>query len=210
MSDVISRRSFLLTAAAAAVAGPMANELPGQERGAIAGTPTEWSCTSSRQYDDPFNQVDVDAIITLPSGSEERVPGFWAGGSTWRMRYAPPAPGTYKIRTVCSDAKNRDLNDQQFTLHVEPYAGTNAHYKHGPLKISSDARHFAHADCTPFFWLGDTWWMGLCKRLTWPDGFETLTADRVRKGFTMVQIVAGLYPDMEPFDDRGLNEAGDP
>ncbi len=104
---------------------------------------------------------------------------------------------------MCSDAKNRDLHDQALTLHVEAYAGTNAHYKHGPLKVGADGRHFEHADGTPFFWLGDTWWMGLCKRLSWPDGFETLTADRVHKGFTMVQIVAGLYPDMEPFDERG-------
>ena len=78
------------------------------------------------------------------------------------------------------------------------------------LKVGADGRHFQHADGTPFFWLGDTWWMGLCKRLSWPDGFETLTADRVHKGFTMVQIVAGLYPDMEPFDERGANEAGYP
>jgi hypothetical protein len=96
------------------------------------------------------------------------------------------------------------------TLRVEAYAGSNTHYKHGPLKVNADGRHFEHADGTPFFWLGDTWWMGLCKRLSWPDGFETLTADRVRKGFTIVQIVAGLYPDMEPFDERGANEAGYP
>ncbi|MGH9662853.1 MAG: DUF4038 domain-containing protein, partial [Bryobacteraceae bacterium] len=31
-----------------------------------------------------------------------------------------------------------------------------------------------------------------------------------RKGFTVVQIVAGLYPDMPPFDPRGANEAGFP
>ena len=37
-----------------------------------------------------------------------------------------------------------------------------------------------------------------------------LTADRLKKGFTAVQIVAGLYPDMPPFDPRGANEAGYP
>jgi hypothetical protein len=95
-------------------------------------------------------------------------------------------------------------------LKVEPYSGQNPHYKHGALKVSDDKRHFQHADGTPFFWLGDTWWMGLCKRLSWPDGFETLTADRMQKGYTIVQIVAGLYPDMEPFDERGANEAGYP
>ena len=78
------------------------------------------------------------------------------------------------------------------------------------LQVAADKRYFQYADGTPFFWLGDTWWMGFCKRLNWPDGFQTLAADRIRKGFTMVQIVAGLYPDMEPFDDRGANEAGFP
>jgi hypothetical protein len=52
--------------------------------------------------------------------------------------------------------------------------------------------------------------MGLCRRLSWPADFRTLTADRVRKGFTVVQIVAGLYPDMPAFDPRGANEAGYP
>jgi hypothetical protein len=175
-----------------------------------AGVATEWSYTSGKQYGDPFNEVDVDAVVTLPSGREERVPGFSAGGSTWSVRYAPPGPGVYKVRSVCTDAKNGDLHGQELVLHAEAYAGTNVHYKHGSLKISADGRHFEHTDGTPFFWLGDTWWMGFCKRLSWPDGFETLTADRLRKGFTMVQIVAGLYPDMEPFDERGANEAGYP
>jgi hypothetical protein len=102
------------------------------------------------------------------------------------------------------------LHGQTFQLNVQPYSGNNPHYQHGPLKVGKDGRHFEHADGTPFFWLGDTWWMGFCKRLSWPDGFQTLAADRVRKGFTMVQIVAGLYPDMEPYDERGANEAGYP
>ncbi len=210
MSDLMSRRTFVKAVTATAIGGSMAKPALADERPATAGTPTEWSWTSGKQYDDPFNEIDVDAMITLPSGAEERIPGFWAGGSTWRIRYAPPAPGLYKVRSICSDAKNRDLHDQQLTLRAEPYGGSNIHYKHGPLKIGADARHFQHADSTPFFWLGDTWWMALCKRLSWPDGFETLTADRLRKGFTMVQIVAGLYPDMPWLDERGANEAGFP
>ena len=37
-----------------------------------------------------------------------------------------------------------------------------------------------------------------------------LAADRTAKGFTVIQIIAGLYPDMPPFDERGANEAGFP
>ncbi|HYK34312.1 DUF4038 domain-containing protein [Alloacidobacterium sp.] len=199
-------KTLAISAAADAGVGPVF----GQDRVGTSCMPTEWSYTTGKQYSDPFNQVDVDAIITLQSGQEERVPGFWAGGSTWRVRYAPPGPGVYKIRSACNDTANHDLNDRVSTLHVDVYTGQNPHYKHGALRVAEDRRHFQHADGTPFFWLGDTWWMGLCKRLSWPDGFETLTADRVQKGFTIVQIVAGLYPDMEPFDARGANEAGFP
>jgi hypothetical protein len=95
-------------------------------------------------------------------------------------------------------------------MEVSPYAGDNRLFKHGPLRIDNARRHFEHADGTPFFWLGDTWWMGLCSRLRWPDDFQTLTADRLQKGFTAIQIIAGLYPDMPAFDPRGANEAGFP
>ena len=93
----------------------------GQERAAIAGTPTEWAYTSGKQYSDPFNQVELDAVIVTPTGATERVPAFWAGGSTWRVRYAPPAPGNYKIHSVCSDTANKDLHQVTSVLKAEPY-----------------------------------------------------------------------------------------
>jgi len=31
-------------------------------------------------------------------------------------------------------------------------------------------------------------------RLTWPRDFQTLANDRVAKGFSVIQIIAGLYP----------------
>src|SRR5882757_7744845 len=210
MFEGMSRRSFVKALAASALSSSTINSSLAQERVAASNEPTEWSYTSGKQYSDPFNQVDVDAVITLPSGQQERMPAFWAGGSTWRVRYAAPAPGLYRIRSVSSDTSNHDLHDRASTLTVQPYTGQNVHYKRGPLKVAEDGRHFQHADGTPFFWLGDTWWMGLCNRLSWPDGFQTLAADRLQKGFTVVQIVAGLYPDMEPFDPRGANEAGYP
>jgi len=52
--------------------------------------------------------------------------------------------------------------------------------------------------------------MGLTKRLVWPDDVKVLAEDRIKKGFNVVQIVAGLYPDMPAFDERGENEAGFP
>lgn len=170
----------------------------------------EWPLSSGRTYDDPFNEVEVDVIVSDPEGDEQRVPAFWAGDQTWRVRYSSPKIGTHRYRSVCTDESNSDLHGRDGAIEVTPYDGSNPLLQHGPLRVANDGRHLEHYDGTPFFWLGDTWWMGLCKRLQFPGEFQTLIADRVSKGFTVIQIVAGLYPDMDQFDERGANEAGFP
>jgi len=165
---------------------------------------------SAKPYDDPFGTVELDVAFTAPDGARLVVPGFWAGGDTWRVRYASGQIGAHRYETTCSDPANAGLHGQNGTVEITAYTGSNPLYRHGPMRVTADKRHFEHADGTPFFWLGDTWWMGLCHRLEFPGEFSTLEADRVKKGFTVVQIVAGLYPDMPAFDERGANEAGFP
>ncbi len=170
----------------------------------------ELTFTATREYVDPFNEVTLNVDFTEPGGHELRVPAFWAGGKVWKVRYASPVAGTRRFRSVCSVATEVGLHNVEGKLEVKQYAGTNPVYLHGPLRVAFDRRHLEHADGTPFFWLGDTWWMGLCHRLHYPDEFQLLAADRKAKGFNVIQIVAGLYPDMPPFDPRGANEAGFP
>jgi hypothetical protein len=138
------------------------------------------------------------------------VPAFWAGGKAWKARYASPVVGEHHFRTECSNHDDAGLDHIAGAIEVTPYKGDNPLYKHGPVRVAADRRHFEHADGTPFFWLGDTWWMGLCHRLHWPEEVKQLAADRKAKGFNVIQLVAGLYPDMPPFDPRGANEAGFP
>jgi hypothetical protein len=207
MGRLVSRRAFCRNTGGLLLAG---KGLFSQQREAVAGYATEWSYTSGKKYKDPFNEIDLDVIFDAPGGAQYRVPAFWAGGQIWRVRFAPPQPGQYSFRTQSTDGSNPDLHDQRGTLEVAPYEGGNLLYRRGPIRVSRDARRFEHRDGTPFFWLGDTWWMGLCHRLSWPDDFQALVADRTRKGFTVSQIVAGLYPDMPAFDPRGANEAGFP
>jgi hypothetical protein len=203
----ITRRNLLR----AAIAAPcLAGAARGEARRAMARETTEWIFTSAKPYKDPFNEVELDVIMRGPGGSEQRVPCFWAGGDEWRMRYAADGAGRYTFVTACTDAANQDLHNRTGVLDVAPYDGANPLLRHGHPRVAPDRRHLEHSDGTPFFWLGDTWWMGLTKRLRWPNDFERLTADRVDKGFTTVQIVAGLYPDMPQFDERGANEAGFP
>jgi hypothetical protein len=174
-------------------------------------TPAEWTYTSGKTYDDPFNDVALDLALTHTDGTTWRIPTYWAGGQTWRLRFAPPKPGDYTFHTICSDQDNAMLHDQTGTVYAAtPDQAGDGLLHHGPLRIGDARRGFEHADGTPFFWLGDTWWMGLSKRLHWPDDVQRLAYDRLTKGFTVIQIVAGLYPDMPAFDPRGANEAGFP
>ncbi|QYM78427.1 DUF4038 domain-containing protein [Horticoccus luteus] len=170
----------------------------------------ELALTTRGTYANPPEELLIDAVFVEPDGRELRVPAFWAGGQNWRVRYASSQVGTHGFRVESSRADERELAALTGTVEITPYTGDNALLRHGPVRVAADKRHFEHADGTPFFWLGDTWWMGLCHRLEWPQDFQRLAADRKEKGFNVVQIVGGLYPDMPAFDPRGANEAGYP
>ena len=177
---------------------------------AQANVPVELTFTAQRPHADPFNDLTLDLRFTAPDKTIKTVPAFWAGGAIWKARYTSGLVGLHRWQSVCSDTSEAGLHGLAGVVEVVPYRGSNPLFKHGPLRVAADRRHFEHADGTPFFWLGDTWWMGLCHRLHFPDEFKQLTADRKEKGFNVIQIVAGLYPDMFPFDPRGANEAGFP
>jgi hypothetical protein len=165
---------------------------------------------SSEGYTDPYNEVELDVIFEGPDSSRLRVPAFWAGGKEWGVRFAGKRTGEYVYRTDCSNRKDKGLHGLTGTVRVRPYTGANPLFQHGRLRVATEKRHFVQADGTPFFWNGDTWWMGFTERLDWPEGFKMLAADRVKKGFNLIQIVAGPLPDMDAWDPRGKNEGGFP
>lgn len=169
----------------------------------------EWRLESTNTYSDPFNTVTLDVEVAT-HGGQLVVPAFWAGSNAWRARiFVPRAGARYRLRSICSQASDTSLHNRTTNVVVPPHSSTNSFDVHSPIKVARDQRHFEHADGTPFLWLADTWWMGFTRRLRW-DEFQQLTADRVAKGFNTVQIVAGLYPDMSAFDERGLGDAGFP
>ena len=125
----------------------------------------EWPFSSEKEYIDPFNELEASAIFTDPYGEEKVIPTFWAGGNVWRVRYASHKVGKHHFRTVCSDTSNSDLHAQEGNVEVIPYKGENPPLQHGLLKVSQDRKYSEHIDGKPFFWLSDTWWMELTKRL---------------------------------------------
>jgi hypothetical protein len=174
----------------------------------VQGEVFEASYETTKVYANPFMDIEVNGVFE--QGSKQWImPAFWTGGGKWTVRFAPPSVGEYLYHLECTDKSNSDLNANSQTLRVVQYQGDNPLVKHGFLRVGKDQRHFEHADGTPFFWLGDTWWKGLAKRLSW-EGFQELTANRKSKGFSVVQIVCGPYPDEGAFEARWENEGGKP
>ena len=164
---------------------------------------------AAREHTEPFVAVNLDVEFTDPAGAKKLVPGFWSGGRKWKARYASPLVGVHRWRSACNVADDAGLHGVAGSAEVTASTSANLLFRHGPLRVAENRRHFTHADGTPFLWLGDTWWKGLCKRMTW-EGFQELTADRKAKGFNAVQMVCGPYPDENMMEARWENEGGKP
>ena len=167
----------------------------------------QWSLSAQADHKDP-NSIRLDAIITSPNDEVIRLPGFWAGGKEWRFRFSSASLGKFSFKTVCSNSEDNGLHKRTGGIRVVEYTGNNLLLRRGPVRLSRNGQHFTHADGEPFFWLADSWWHAMTTRLDWPGGFQTLTQDRKKKGFSVIQFAVAFPCDIEPFDCRGANEAG--
>lgn len=154
-------------------------------------TVTEIALTSTRSYPNPFLDVEVTATFIGPSGQVLTRPAYWDGGSTWRVRFAPTALGTWKYFIESSDSRNTGLL-KAGVLKSVAYTGDDEIYQRGFL--TTGAASLDYADGTPFFWLGDTHWFFDRKEAWGPVGeydsqFKAIVDKRVDQDFTVYQSV---------------------
>ncbi len=164
---------------------------------------------ATENYVNSTKDVTFEATFSDAQGKSMTIPGYWNGEDTWQVRFSACASGEFVYATSCSNSADPGLHGQRGVVTVKGTSSANALFQEGPICIAEDQRRFVHASGKPFPWLGDTWWMGLTKRLP-VEGLQDLIADRVAKGFTVIQIIAGLYPDMPWHDPRGEGDAGYP
>ncbi len=151
----------------------------------------EKTLESASSYANPVQEASLTAVFTSPSGSSFRVYGFWDGGRTWRVRFAPGAEGKWTYKTTCSDAKNRGLHNQLGAFLCTAPSGKTRFTQHGPVRVSPDNRYLVHADQTPFFYLADTAWNGAL--LSTSSEWDQYTRERARQKFTAAQFVATQF-----------------
>ena len=105
---------------------------------------------------DPYREVQIAGTFTHGDGTSLTLDAFWDGGDRFVVRFAPTQTGIWHYRIAHGD---ETLAEGELTC--VPYTGENALYRHGFLHVTAGERFLRHADGTPFFWLGDTHWLGL-------------------------------------------------
>lgn len=107
----------------------------------------EFGYTAAATPPDPFS-VEFGAVITSAGGDALRVPGFFDGGKTWRLRFCPPTTGRWSLVTYSSHA---ELAGHVASLTVLSNEGPAVR---GPIGISETRRQrFVYADGSPYFCL---------------------------------------------------------
>lgn len=158
--------------------------------------PVEITLTSSKEYKNPYTDVDIDAVFTHTDGTVITTPGFWKEGSTFAVRFTPTKTGDWTYVITSTDTSNTSLHNVKGTVKAGENTGNSAFDKHGFVQISEDNRHFEYADGTPFFWLGDTNWQApnyiATTKCNYPgcscdNQFKHEVDNRVAKGFNVYQ-----------------------
>ncbi len=160
----------------------------------------EAAFTSTVRYDNPPQEATLTVTFRSPSGRELSVDGFWDGGATWRVRCRAGEPGEWTYTTACSNAANAGLHGRQGAFRCTGVAGEGSRFeRHGPLAMSANRRHLAHADGTPFLWLGDTGWNAALQAAD--EEWQHYAQTRLRQGFTGIQFVPTNW-FLSPAGDR--------
>ena len=181
--ETAARQSSAQTASPTGSLEPSSAPMPATT--ASQHTRWEMTLTSTTPYTNPFADVTVRVHYTKAGSPPLMGSAFWDGGATFKARQVFPEAGTWHYTTTATDASNQGLHHRTGEVHVVPYTGTNALYRHGLLQVSPDHRFFVHADGTPFLWVADTLW-GATVWLT-EMGFQEAVADRRAKHFTVLQ-----------------------
>ncbi len=162
----------------------------------------EIALSAEKNYDQPYVMVPANntgglveftfkGIQGKAEGASYTVNGFWDGGNTWKVRFAPPYTGKWEYSGKSEDP---GLNGEEGSFTVfgwEEKEKEENPTRRGLIEVKEGSprsgRYFQYSDGKPFLWIGDTWWNWTKKDIQF-SSFERLVNDRVEKGFTLGQL----------------------
>ena len=171
----------------------------------------ELTFTAERSYKNAYTDVTVWIELSGPEFNK-KVYGFWDGGNTFRVRFVATQPGAWSWKSASS---SNDPGLTGKTGSLTAIAWTEEEKNKNPLRrgfIRSTANNHAlnHADGTPYFAIGDTWFSCGADRFKWYDdtvkrpigptaGFKDFVRLRKEQGFNWINMIAA-FPNWKTDD----------
>jgi hypothetical protein len=120
----------------------------------------------------PYTNAGVTATFTHTSGTNFTVRGFWDGGSTWRLRFAPTLTGVWSWTTTSTDSRLNGAASNFTAVTSTPAEIATNQLLRGFIK--RDGYAWRLCDDSIFVPIGDTsWFLGeifsLTEFQTWMD-----------------------------------------
>lgn len=164
----------------------------------------ELTLTAENSYDNPYTDVTVWVDLSGP-GFNKRIYGFWDGGQTFHLRLVATQEGEWTWESGSSpDDPGLAGKSGSFTAisWTEAEKIENP-VRRGFIKATGNQHALEHADGTPFFIIGDTWYSLGANRFMWYDddeerpigptaGFKDYVRLRKSQGYNWVSVIAAF------------------
>ena len=164
----------------------------------------ELTFTAARTYANPYTDATVWVDLIGP-GFRKRIYGFWDGGQTFRVRLVANAPGEWRWSSGSVPA-DPGLAGKAGSFVATTWSEEDMRsnpLRHGFLRATANQHALQHADGTPFFAIGDTWYSAATNRFRWHDddrerpigptaGFKDYIRYRKAQGYNWVNIIAAF------------------
>jgi hypothetical protein len=143
----------------------------------------------------PYVLVTFTGMGGEAKGQRLTVPGFWDGGQTWKVRFAPPAPGAWYYLSASADPGLRGVTGMLRRRAWEEAELVANPTRRGLVRVHQAGpragRYFEYADGTPFLWIGDTWWHWAKRGAPFWERAQRVIDDRAARGFSVGLMLFG-------------------
>src|ERR1035437_1064258 len=164
----------------------------------------ELTFTAKNSYKNAYNDVTLWIYLSGP-GFKKRVYGFWDGGNTFHLRLVATTPGawSWKSGSTPNDPGLSGKSGSFTAIEWTEKEKAENPLRHGFLRPSENHHALNHADGTPYFAIGDTWYSLGANRFKWyeddkersigPDaGFKDYVRYRKAQGYNWVNVIAAF------------------
>ncbi|RYG51283.1 MAG: DUF5060 domain-containing protein, partial [Chitinophagaceae bacterium] len=171
----------------------------------------ELTLTAANSYKNPYLEVKVWVELSGP-GFNKRVYGFWDGGNIFKVRVVADKPGAWSWKSG-SNTNDPGISGKSGTFNAIEWTDQQKEenpLRRGFIRASASKHALIHADSTPYFAIGDTWYGMSASRYKWYDddkerpigpdaGFKDYVRLRKSQGFNWINVIAA-FPNWKTDD----------